>query len=293
MAGSTSETTARSASGGVARESSLLQRIPVDFGKRVLLAVLFVATSATADSEDLAASDPELELVRVTYDSQGGYSEAYYVAYGREWQRWETDYPEAETNFARRLGQLTRVRVAPSPRALRLSDPQIFERPLLYMSDVGWMRLEPDEIEALRAFLGKGGFVWVDDFWGDAEWANFERTMRVVLPGVEWREIPNSHPLRHLAFDVDEIPQIPAREFALAGMTTEPAGFHRNPAGSLQGAHLRGYFDAEGELMVVATHNTDIGDGFEREAYGQWYFETHSTRAYALGINIILYALSH
>jgi len=236
---------------------------------------------------------PELSLVRATYDSIGGYLESYYVAYGRQWERWETDYPEAEQNFARRLGELTRVRLAREPLSLRLDDPTLLDHPFLYMSDVGWMKLSEEEVAGLRDYLLKGGFLWVDDFWGDAEWSNFERVMRSVLPDVPWKEIPVEHPLRHMAFDIATVPQIPARDFATAGFTTEPPDFHRSPAGNLEGAHLRGYFGADGELMVVATHNTDVGDGFEREAYGQWYFENFSTRAYALGVNIVLYAMTH
>jgi len=286
-------------------------------GFTVLIGALFLAPSARADAEvspanaespdaespDAAPSDAEspdvrppdaqFRLVRVVYDSVGGYGEAYYVAYGRTWQRWETDYPEAEWNFARRLGQLTRLRVQPEPTSLAFDDPRIFEFPFLFMSDVGWMKLDAPQIARMREYLAKGGFVWVDDFWGDGEWNNFEEAMRKVLPGQRWRELPAEHPLRHIAFDIDQVPQIPAREFAMAGMTSEPPSYHRDPAVNLDGAHLRGYFDAEGRLMLIATHNTDVGDGFEREAYGQKYFEMHSTRAYALGVNIILYALTH
>jgi hypothetical protein len=240
-----------------------------------------------------ANGPPELQLVRVEYDSEGGAQEAYYFAYGQLWQRWETDFPAADRNLARRLTELTRVRVASEPLRLRLSDPDLLNHPLVYMSDVGWMQLSDEEQAGLRRYVENGGFVWVDDFWGDGEWGNFERVMRQVLPGVAWRELPKDHPVLQLVFDVPEVPQIPARDFAMEGYTTEPPDFHRDPAGDMEGAHLRGWFDADGRLMVLATHNTDMGDGFEREAYGQWYFETYSTRAYALAANIIVYALTH
>ena len=252
-----------------------------------------VAASGQGGAGSRAARPPELQLVRIEYDSEGGAQEAYYFAYGQIWQRWETDFPAAERNLARRLMELTRVRVAPEPLRLRLPDPELLDHPLAYMSDVGWMQLDPEERAGLRAYLANGGFVWVDDFWGDGEWGNFERAMREVLPGVAWRELPLDHPLLHLVFEVPAVPQIPARDFAMGGLTTEPPDFHRDPAGDMEGAHLRGWFDASGRLMVLATHNTDMGDGFEREAYGQWYFETYSTRAYALAANIIVYALTH
>jgi hypothetical protein len=235
----------------------------------------------------------EFELIRVEYPSSGGAQEAYYYAYGRLWQRWETDYPEGDQNFSRRLGQLTRVVSGAGGTSRKLSDPDLFEYPFLYGSDVGWMQLGEAERAGLREYLLRGGFLWVDDFWGDAEWENFAREMQSVFPGLHWRDLPNDHPILHTVFDLPETPQVPARDFGGDEFGREPRGLHRTPVGSMEPAHLRGYFDAAGRLLVVATHNTDLGDGFEREAYGQFYFERYSTRAYALGANIVLYALTH
>jgi len=235
----------------------------------------------------------EFDLMRVEYPSAGGAQEAYYYAYGKLWQRWQTDYPEADRNFATRLGQLTRVEPGQIGYSRKLTDSDLFEFPFLYMADVGWMALSGEERSALGEYLRRGGFLWVDDFWGDAEWENFEREMRIVLPEVHWREVPADHPILHMAFDLGEVPQVPARDFGDDEYGREPPGLHRAPVGSMEPAHLRGYFAADGRLLVVATHNTDLGDGFEREAYGQFYFERYSTQAYALGANIVLYALTH
>ena len=156
------------------------------------------------------------------------------------------------------------------------------------------MRFTEEEATAMRAYLENGGFLWVDDFWGNAEWAAFERFMRAVLPGHRWREVPIDHPIFHTVFEFDEMPQIPARSFAYRGSgTAEPAWFHRPPAGSLDVPQMRGYFDADGRLMVIGTHNTDIADGWEREAYGSWYFERFSTQSYRLGVNVLTYVLTH
>ena len=235
-----------------------------------------------------------VNLARVEYDSIGGMSEAYYQFEGRVWARWETDFPQAEHNFARRLGQLTRLQTAPKPALRRLTDPDLGDFPLIFMSDVGYMRFTTEEALALRAYLQNGGFLWADDFWGDAEWASFERLMREVLPGNRWREVPIEHPIFHTVFEIEELPQIPARSFAGWGSTTsEPAWFHRYPAGSLERATMRGYFDDDGRLMVIGTHNSDVADGWEREAYGQWYFERFSTKSYRLGVNVYTFVLTH
>jgi hypothetical protein len=155
------------------------------------------------------------------------------------------------------------------------------------------MRMTAEEKALLREYLQSGGFLWVDDFWGEAEWWNFEREMAGVLPERGWRNIPADHPILHTVFDLPGAPQIPSADFAAHGWKTDLAWRHRSPATKLTPVNFRGYFDEQGRLIVVATHNTDVGDGFEREAYGESYFETYSTQAYMIGVNIAVYALTH
>jgi len=248
----------------------------------------------TYDAFKQKANQPirgKFTFVRVQYDSVGGYGESWYTYEDRDWERWETDYPDADENFLFRLSELTTIK--PNPRAIvrRLTDPDIFDYPFLYMCDVGWMSLTEEEKLRLREYLQRGGFLWVDDFWGYAEWDNFDAIMRDVLPETPWQDLPTSHPVFNMVFPLAECPMIPARVFAVQGWTTEPAWIHKS--GGLEEAHCRGYVDKNNRLMVLATHNTDIGDGFEREAEGEWYFEKYSTKAYAMGINIVVYALTH
>ena len=265
--------------------------------------VVFAAALAIAADSELPGDGgrsgiqpdlSKLNMARAIYNSEGGYGEAYYQYDGRVWARWETDFPEGDDNFSRRLGQLTRIKVAPTAASRHFTAPDLGDYPLLYMSDPGWMVLTQEEILAFRNYLAKGGFVWVDDFWGDAEWQQLANVMREVLPGREWRVLTPEHPIFHTVFDLKEMPQIPALPFASpGGDTAEPAGAHKYPAGSLRVPQLRAWVDDDGRVMMVATHNTDVGDGFEREAYGEWYFETFSTRAYMLGVNIVSYAMTH
>ena len=247
-----------------------------------------------ADEDGITQTNDELWLTRIRYDSVGGPREAYYHYDGRWWERWETDFPQAEQNFAKRLNELTAVTVSPVPLRRRLTDPDLGDSPLIFMSDVGYMQLSRPEIDALRTYLANGGFLWVDDFWGDAEWASLERAMADVLPGKRWITLPIEHPIFHTVFDIEVMPQIPARDFARWGRgTTEPSFEHRRPTGNMRTPSIRAYTDDDGRLMVIATHNTDIADGWERESYGEWYFENFSTKSYRVGINVIVYALSH
>lgn len=267
------------------------------------LLLVLVASLAAADSDlpgdggraDILPDLSKLNLVRAIYDSEGGMGEAYYGYDGRMWARWETDFPEGDDNFSRRLRQLTRIDVAPVAASRRFTAQDLGDFPLLYMSDPGYMVVSQQEIAAFARYLKNGGFVWVDDFWGDAEWQQFANVMRQVLPDRDWRVLTPEHPIFHTVFDMKEMPQIPALPFARrnGGDTAEPAGAHKYPTGSLRDPQMRVWLDDAGRVMVVATHNTDIGDGWEREAYGEWYFETFSTRSYMLGVNIVTYAMTH
>jgi hypothetical protein len=265
------------------------------------VAIVLLASLAAADSDlpgdggrsGVLPDLSKLNFVRAIYDSEGGMGEAYYGYDGRMWARWETDFPEGDDNFSRRLAQLTRITVAEVAASRPFTAPDLGDYPMLYMSDPGYMVMSKKEIAAFANYLANGGFVWVDDFWGDAEWAQFANVMRQVLPDREWRVLKPDHPIFHNVFDMKEgIPQIPALPFAREG-TAEPAEAHKYPAGSLRDPQMRVWADDDGRIMVVATHNTDIGDGWEREAYGEWYFETFSTRSYMMGVNIVTYAITH
>jgi hypothetical protein len=234
-------------------------------------------------------------FTRGAYDSEGGYGDAFYQYDGRVWARWETDYPEADENFSARFEQLTAVNVAKHAMKRTFDAKDVGDLPLLYVADPGWMVLNKKERDGLRDYLLKGGMLWVDDFWGDSEWEQFEQRMREVLPEVQWHEMEPQHPIFHTVFDMNVMPQIPALPFAgRGGGTAEPPDQHKYGSyGSTNTPHMRGWFDEAGRLMIVATFNTDLGDGFEREAFGEWYFETFSTKAYMLGTNIVIYALTH
>lgn len=238
----------------------------------------------------------DFTFVRVEYDSIGGWGESRYSYDGRIWERWETDYPEAEENLLLRLRQLTTLRVAPSPIALRLDDPRIFSYPFLYMCDPGWQELGKDEQTGLAQYLRRGGFLWVDDFWGNAEWDNFEFNMAQVFPDLRWVTIPLDHPILSMVFPLERCPQVPAHIYAFqypGQHWDSPSGHRGRPSTEeLMEVHFKGLF-LDGRLVAVATHNSDIGDGWEREANDQRYFEEYSINAYALAVNIIVYALTH
>ncbi len=210
---------------------------------------------------------------------------------------WWTDYPDADHNFLVRLAELTRVRVQwseqhdPTFVVINLADPTLYRCPVLFMEDVGVAEFSDAEIRNLREFFLKGGFLWVDDFWGSYAWEHWRRTIASVLPPGEFPifDIPASHPIMRTLYDVKEVPQIPSINCWMreCGGDTSERGYD-----SAQ-VHFRGIQDARGRLMVLMSHNTDIADSWEREGESQEYFDRFSPRGYAVGVNVVIYAMTH
>lgn len=212
---------------------------------------------------------------------------------------WNTDYPDAGANFMERLAELTTIKITrtdygePSQVVVRLTDPQLFDYPHIFMSDVGTANFDEKECEHLREYLLRGGFLHVDDFWGEYAWDKWEYEMSKVLPPDRYpiKDIPLDHPIFNIVFDVREVPQVPSIQYwEMSG------GGHQEDHGSDTSVpHLRGIWDpTSGRLMVVMSHNTDIADGWEKEGQAIEYFEQYSVKmSYPLGINIVVYAMTH
>lgn len=227
--------------------------------------------------------DPEFQhdvftFVRIRYNSHRG------------WRRWATDYPDSDLNFSYRLQQLTSLKVDPEGRILELTDEELFHYPFIYLIEPGSLEFTEEEVTALRRYLTNGGFMMVDDFWGEAEWDNFAWEMKRVFPDRELVDIPLEHPIFHCVYDLKEKPQVPSIGVAQWGRS-EGITWEREDAREV---HYRGLFDDSGRLMAVVCHNTDLGDGWEREGEDKWYFREFSEKkAYPLGINIVFYAMTH
>jgi hypothetical protein len=205
---------------------------------------------------------------------------------------WSTDYPYAGINLMTRLSELTRTPVSrgengePNYWVVHLTDDALFRCPMLMGSDVGTMGLTDEEAVRLRAYLLKGGFLWVDDFWGTAAWLQWSEQIHKALPEYKIFDIPPDHPVEHMMYPA-EIEQ-----------TTNIQNWLRTHNTSERGpdsphADFRGIADDKGRLMVVMTHNTDYGDTWERESESREFFENFSPKGYALGVDVLLYALTH
>lgn len=211
-------------------------------------------------------------------------------------QGWSTDYPDAELNFSIRLGELTKTRVAtdatgrPDYVTVRLTDPELFQCPYLHMEDVGTAMFQEEEAKALRTYLLKGGFLWVDDFWGSYAWDSWVQALAGVLPPSEFpiQDLTPDHPVFKAQFEIHEFPQIPS----IQSWRWDPSQTSERGDDSAV-PHIRAISDRHGNVMVLMTHNTDISDAWEREGEDPRYFYSFSPKGYAVGINVMLYSMTH
>ena len=209
---------------------------------------------------------------------------------------WATDYPDADYNFSTRLSELTKTVVSRTPGGevrpviVRPVDDAIFQCPFVMLWQADSLYFSDEDAARLRAYLLKGGFIWSDDSWGSYAWQNFEREMAKVLPPPDYRfiDLTPAHPMYRTFFDLPKVPQVPAINYWLgSGGDTSEQGYDSATV------HVRGIADSRGRLMVLATHNTDIADGWEREGVDARYFREFSVDSYAVGINVMVYTMTH
>jgi hypothetical protein len=210
---------------------------------------------------------------------------------------WNTDYPGADNNFSVRLMELTNIHVKvdadrqPNFVVVALTDPLLYRCPLLFMEDIGTAGFTDQEVKNLREFFLKGGFLWVDDSWGSRAWNAWLAEIARILPPGEFPifDIPPTHPIMRTLYDVKEIPQVPSiNHWRRSGGGTSERGHDSAEV------YFKGIQDSHRRLMVLMTHNTDIADTWEREGeYPREYFDLFSPRGYAIGVNVVLYAMTH
>jgi hypothetical protein len=207
-----------------------------------------------------------------------------------------TDFPDSDLNLSFRLQQMTSLKVDPDGRVLSLTDPELFDFPFIYMVEPGAMHLDEMEVQALRQYLLNGGFLMADDFWGPLQWANFEREMKRVLPDHSFAELPMDHPIFHCVFDLGSDKNALQTPNFWTGERSQSTGvtWEYHDGEECKEMHVRALLDEKGQLMVIACHNTDNGDGWEREGEYEYFFHEFSEkRAYPLGVNIIYYMMTH
>lgn len=243
---------------------------------------------------------------------------------------WATDYPMADLNFSYRLQEQTAFKVNPYPVVVKFTDPDLFNYPFIYMVEVATLHFQDDDIAPLRRYLLNGGFLMVDDFWGEQAWDDTRgrpevkpedrhglyNEMKRIFPDREPVDLDVSHPIFHTVFDLKEKPQVPGIMAWFRGHHQDDGVTWERP--DAREVHYWAWFDDKQRMVALACHNTDLGDGWARElavtkllpltpdqeaAFGTSlpkesdaykYFHTFSEKqGYPMGVNILTYVMTH
>jgi hypothetical protein len=254
---------------------------PVRRWPHVALAVLFSAAMGVAAVRSGAMSQPDptdptydgrFTFVRLRWQSDFGLSRR-----GRSSSAWNHDYPRAERHLSLILQELTAIDIrTDSTRVLTLDDPELLKYPIAFMWEPGFWNLTDREAAAFRAYLLKGGFAVFEDFDGAQQWGHFEAQMRRVLPDGRFVRLDKTHPIFNSFFQVRDIDGI---VHPMYGIRPSYYGLFEDN-------------DPSRRLMVVANHDNDIPEYWEWSGQGLYPFDA-SNEAYKLGVNYVIYGLTH
>jgi hypothetical protein len=245
---------------------------------RYAAALCFASVTAVTAQYDRAAQGPhetdfdydgQFTFVRLRWNSgfgRGGFGAA-----------WNHDLPRAEQHLAMIVRELSLVNMrTDGSKILMLDDPELFKYPIAFMWEPGFWNLTDEEATAFRAYLAKGGFAVFEDFDGAQQWSHFEAQMQRVLPGGRFVRLDRTHPIFDCFFRVQDIDAI---VHPMTGIRPSYYGIFENN-------------DPSRRLMVVANYDNDVPEYWEWSGQGLYPFDT-SNEAYKLGVNYLIYGLTH
>lgn len=219
----------------------------------------------------------EWTFARLKYPT--GRFQGYWIYRGS----WPTDYPKADRQFVQGVRRLTRLHTRSIEHVVDLDSDDIFNYPWIYAVEVGHWGLNDAQAGKLREYLLRGGFLMVDDFHGSYEWEVFMHSMSAVFPDRPVVEIEDKDAIFHVLYDLDQRVQVPGIQYWYSGRVYEKDGVE---------PRWRGIYDDKGRLMVAICFNQDNGDAWEW-ADSPRYPEKFASQAYRMGINYIIYAMTH
>jgi hypothetical protein len=248
-----------------------------------LVAVTSFSTDAPRCASHAVRLDPDIH--NIPYDGRFTFARIRYVTgpggyYYRGLPAWAHGYDQAEVNLMKIMREVTALRPHVSEsNVFSLDDPALMKYPVAYMTEAGFWTMTDREAAGLRAYLLKGGFVIFDDFRDDFRspgWANFTMQMLRVLPNAKYVDLTPSYPIFHSFFDIDTFDELP--QFYDRGRPLFRAIFQDN--------------DTTKRVMVMINFNTDVSNFWEFSATG-WVPVEESNEGYKLGVNYVMYGLTH
>ena len=266
----------------------------------VSLVVALLAIGAAAEAQQIFAGyygyTPPRWPTKNSFRGSFTFCRVMFTSNRREKRGWDTDYPGADINFSIRLSELTRTRVTqqlnhsdPEYVVVRITDDALFQCPYVLMEDAGTAFFSEQEVQRFREYFLKGGFAFVSDYWGPLAKAQFDDQIGRVLPHGKYPiiDLPMDHPIWRTQFELTHLPQMPSIQSWRRTRGVAERGV------SVGNQSARAVVDDKGRIMVVMIHDDDIPDGWEREGEDPEYFYRFSPDAYSVGIDVVLYALTH
>jgi len=226
-----------------------------------------------ADDPPDALEKTEYAFARLRYRGFGGYRRS----------SWGTDSNKAERQFVQGVRRLTRIHTRSVEQIIDVDSDEIYNWPWLYAVEVGYWQLDQSQAKRLRDYLDRGGFLMVDDFHGTWEWQAFEASLKRVFPDRPVVDLEDRDAIFHVLYDLEKRFQVPGMQYVYSGSTSERDGYQ---------AAWRGVIDDKGRIQVAICHNMDLGDAWEWADYPQ-YPEPFASLAYRIGLNYVVYAMTH
>jgi len=251
----------------------------------VLWATLFGYQQRRSEQYEYEMQNPTQDPPDAHEKTEWAFARLRYRSAGRSWRRgsWGTDANKADRQFVQGVRRLSRLHTRSVEQVIDVDSDDMYNWPWLYAVEVGYWELNDRQARRLRDYLDRGGFLMVDDFHGTYEWEVFAASLRRVFPDRPVVELENANPIFHMLYDLDERFQVPGRQFIRSGRTYEQDGVE---------ARWRGIFDDRGRIQVAICHNMDLGDAWEWADHPQ-YPEHYASLAYRIGLNYIIYSMTH
>ena len=254
----------------------MLPRRPI----RWLAGLLVVALPLTAAAQRggfFGFNSRRGQYANVPYDGRFSFVRARYVRFGG----WAADYPLMEQNLTTILKDISILDPhVDGSSVYDFDDPELLKHPVAYLSEPGYWYPSDSEAAGLRHYLDKGGFLIVDDFHFENEWAVFETAMRRVLPGAKITRLALSHAIFNTFFQIESLEVPYPGRLGEQGLMGEFYGIHRDN-------------DPNRDLIVVINYNIDLGDYVEWSAEDNVYALVPTNEAYKFVVNYVMYGLTH
>ncbi|MGD0307824.1 MAG: DUF4159 domain-containing protein [Acidobacteriota bacterium] len=186
---------------------------------------------------------------------------------------WSHDWPRSEENLMKIMAELTKLDVNPGGHIFTFDSDDCFKYPIAYLCEVGYLTLSAKEVQNMREYLLRGGFLVVDDFRTPREMYNFADVMKEVFPERNMEEVPRTDPIWTCFYDISNL------------WIEPPYSRFNRPA-------YYGMRDDSGRLMMIIDYNNDISEYWEWSA-DPFYKIEDTNEAFKYGVNYLMYALTH